>query len=118
VSEVVPPRLTYARSKFRVAVHILDGPGGALKERLAEASRRILALPLDDLPPLLAADYVSLRHRLSWRGTLDGVPGAEATLEQMDDLDAEATARLIRELYVNLLAIAPAGSDNFSGLEK
>lgn len=103
----MPAGLIYARSKFAMAVQILDDRQAEAKDRLFEAGRRFISVSMEDFPPILAADYVSLRHRLTWRRPDTREASLQITVDSMDDEDLESAGLAIRRLYVDLLAIAP-----------
>jgi hypothetical protein len=94
--------LDRAREKFRAAVQILDNGSGSTQSRLQAAALTLDPLLLDDFPTGLAGDFLSLKHKLGWRGSQDD------TISQMTDAEAEDAASAIRALYVDVLRPADA----------
>jgi hypothetical protein len=93
--------LDHARERFRAAVQILDGGPGEIRTRLQSAAMALSSMQLDEFPPSVAADFLSLKHKLEWRGSLD------ETIQDMSDAHADDAAATIRALYVDVLRPAP-----------
>jgi hypothetical protein len=89
--------LDNAREQLREAVSVLDHAGGPLQSRLRSAARALESLSLDDFPAVMAAEFLSLQHRLAWRGA------PADTTSQMPDAEARAAATAMRTLYVEVL---------------
>jgi hypothetical protein len=94
--------LDNARQKLKIAVEALDARDGSIQSRVHTASAAFDQVAIDDLPPGLVADFLSLKHKLTWKGTQD------ETIDLMSDAEAEAAASSIRALYVDALRPAPA----------
>ena len=90
--------LDHAREGFKVAVEVVDGAAGSLRSRLEAATEALKPVLLEDFPASLAAEFLSLRHKLGWRGS------REETIRQMTDGEAADAVAAIRRLYVELLA--------------
>ena len=93
--------LDHVREKFRVAVATLDEGSGSIQSRVHSAAVTLATVFLDDSPPTIVSDLLSLNHKLAWRGNLDD------TIAQMSDAEAEDAAATIRSLYVDVLRLAP-----------
>ena len=93
--------LDHVREKFRVAVATLDEGSGSIQSRVHSAAVTLATVFLDDSPPTIVSDLLSLNHKLAWRGNLDD------TIAQMSDAEAEDAAAAIRALYVDVLRPAP-----------
>ena len=93
--------LDNARQKFRLAVETLDSGSGSMRSRVQSAAVILGTLVIDDFPPGMVGDFLSLKHKLSWRGNQD------ATINEMSDAEAEDAAAAIRALYVDVLRPAP-----------
>jgi hypothetical protein len=94
--------LDYVREKLRAAVAALDDDSGTLQSRVQTAAATLGSVPVDEFPPEVVGDFVSLKHKLAWRGT------QEETIRQMSDAEAEDAMATIRALFVDALRIAPA----------
>jgi hypothetical protein len=90
--------LQNACERLRQAVGILDVAVGSMKSRLQTAVAALEAVSLEDFPAILAADYLSLQHLLAWRGSY------RRTIARMTDAEAQAAARAMRALYVDVLS--------------
>ena len=96
--------LDHARQYLSAAVQVLDAGDGSLQSRVHAAAAALSPVLLDDFPAGMAGDYLSLMHKLGWRGSQDD------TIRQMTDAEAEDAAAAIRVLYVDVLRPAP-GTD-------
>jgi hypothetical protein len=94
--------LDHARQKLKIAVEALDARDGSIQSRVHLASAGFDQVAIDDLPPGLVADFLSLKHKLTWKGTED------ETIDRMSEAEAEDAASSIRALYVDALRPAPA----------
>jgi hypothetical protein len=90
--------LDNAREQLRQAVTFLDHAGGSLQSRLQSAALALESVSLEDFPAIMAAGFLSLQHRLAWRGNYAG------TISQMPDAEAQAAAMAMRTLYVDVLS--------------
>jgi hypothetical protein len=90
--------LENASKHLRQAIDVLDTDSGTLQSRLRSAVVQLGQLSLDDFPPIMAADFLSLQHLLSWRGEYD------ATIREMPDSEALTAALAMRALYVDVLS--------------
>lgn len=91
-----------ARENLKVAVQALDTSQGSIRSRIHSAVVALAPVVIGDFPTTVVADFLSLRHKLSWRGN-------EAdTIDRMSDAEAEDAAGAIRALYVDVLRLAPA----------
>jgi hypothetical protein len=89
--------LDNARQKFEAAVKALDAASGSIQSRVQSATSALSSVEMDELPATMAADYLSLKYKLSWRGTQEG------TIAQMSDAEASDAAGAVKALYVDLL---------------
>ena len=89
--------LDNARQKLQVAVKALDASAGSIQSRVHSAADALAPVEIDDLPPTMVADFLSLKHKLSWKGNQGD------TIDLMSDAEAEAAAAAIRALYVDVL---------------
>ena len=90
-----------AREKLRLAVQTIDDGAGSIQSRVHSAAVTLTAALLDDFPPSIVGDFLSVKHKLGWRGN-EG-----ETIYQMSDAVAEDAAVAIRALYVDVLRLAP-----------
>ena len=97
-----PDNLDYVREKVSAAVATLDSGSGSasLKKRLRSAAITVIAVFVNDFPASIVGDFLSLQHKLAWRGNLDD------TINQMTEAEAEDAADALRALYVDVLRLA------------
>jgi hypothetical protein len=89
--------LDNARETLKVAVTALDAGGGRAKARLYSAAVAIAPLDINDFPPTKAGDFLSLKHKLGWRGN------QRYTIDLMSKAETEDAASAIKALYVDVL---------------
>ena len=90
--------LDKALEKLEMAVKALDNADGSLLHlRLTEAASLLESTALDDFPADMASDFLSLKHKLTWKGSL------RDTFQQMSESEARDIAYAIRSLYVDIL---------------
>ncbi|MPZ48066.1 MAG: hypothetical protein GEU75_01930 [Dehalococcoidia bacterium] len=94
-----PSSPSFAYETLARAIATLDSPSDNPGERLLEAAWPLIGLNLDDFPPLLAADFLSLLHRLTWRQAQDGESSLRKTVSQMTDEEVDAAARSLHALF-------------------
>jgi hypothetical protein len=94
--------LDNARENLKAAIDALDTPG-SIQARIRFAAVPLAAVSIDDFPSAMVADFLSLKHMLSWRGN------QADTLTSMSDTDAHHTEAAIRALYLEAQAAAPDG---------
>jgi hypothetical protein len=85
-----------AREALGLAVKALDSDVDA-RTGVRAAAAPLTQVGIEDFPPGLVADYLSLAQMLTWRGD------RAATLGSMTAAEAAQTARAIRALYVSVL---------------
>jgi len=89
--------LDNARQKLAMAVKALDATAGSIQSRVHSAAVALAPVEIDDLSPTMVADFLSLKHKLGWKGNQDD------TIDLMSDAEAEDAAAAIRALYVDVL---------------
>jgi hypothetical protein len=95
--------LDNARESLKVAVERLDLSTGSIQSRVHLAAAALNPVVIEDFPPALVSDFLSLKHKLSWKGSQDD------TIDLMNDGEAEDAAAAIRALYVDVLRPPSAG---------
>ena len=90
--------LDNARENLKLAVTTLDSGGGSIQARVLAAAVAIAPVTIDDFPSTLIGDFLSLTHKLSWKGSPDDTVGL------MSDAEAADAAVAIRALYVDILS--------------
>jgi len=98
--------LDNARENLKLAVQTLDAGDGTIQSRVRAAAAALAPVAMEDFPAEMAGDFLSLTHRLSWKG------GQEETIALMTDDEAEAAASAMRALYVD--ALRPAAPETRS----
>jgi hypothetical protein len=83
-----------------MAVKALDDGSVSLQSQILSAATMLDAVLLDDFPPIVAGDFLSLKHKLTWRGDED------ETIYRMSNADAKDVASAIRRLYVDVLRLS------------
>jgi hypothetical protein len=86
-----------ALEALNLAVRALDSDA-TIGPRLRLAALALERAGFDDFPGTMVPDFISLSHKLTWRGD------REATLARMTDAEAESAAAAIRALYIHVLA--------------
>lgn len=86
-----------AREQLTAAVDALSASAGSMQTRIAAAAAALAGVTMGDFPPLMAADFLSLQHKLCWRGN------SADTIAAMSDGEAENVAAAIRELHRSVL---------------
>ena len=92
--------LDLARERFSVAVRTLDQPSGSIQSRVHSAAIALSSVPQYDFPPAIVGEFLSVKHKLSWRGD------QAETIRQMSDAQGEDAAAAIKSLYVDVLRLA------------
>jgi hypothetical protein len=87
-----------ARENLKLAVNALDLVSVSIQERLQAAAAAIAPVTIDDFPSSLIGDFLSLTHKLSWKGSPDD------TVRLMTNAEAEDAAAAIKALYVDVLS--------------
>jgi hypothetical protein len=93
--------LDNARENLKLAVAALDSGAGSMHSRVHAAAVALAPVAIDDFPSALVGDFLSLKHKLSWKGSADD------TVASMSDAEARDTAASIRALYVDTLRPEP-----------
>ncbi len=89
--------LDNARENLEVAVNALDTGAGSVKARIHAAAVALAPVAIGDFPTAMAADFLSLKHKLTWRGN------QADTIDGMSDAEAEGAAAAMRALYRDVL---------------
>lgn len=92
--------LDRARETLKTAVQALDGGSHSFQSQIHSAATTLDAVLLDDFPPIVAGNFLSLKHKLTWRGNPND------TIFHMSDAEAEDAAAAIRALYVDVLRLS------------
>jgi hypothetical protein len=92
--------LDNAREQLREAVRTLDAGAGPM-QCLHLAAAALAIVGIEDFPPPMVPDFLSLKHKLTWRGD------QSVTIAGMSDAQAEDAAAAIKALYVDTLRRAP-----------
>lgn len=92
--------LDNARENLKLAVEALDTNEGSPQSRIHSAAVVLAPVVIGDFPPTMVADFLSLTHKLSWKGN------QADTVDVMSDAEAEDAAAAIRSLYVDALSFA------------
>jgi hypothetical protein len=92
--------LDRAREILKTAVQALDGGLHSFQSQIHSAATTLDIVVLDDFPPIVAGDFLSLKHKLTWRGNL------KDTVFQMSDAEAKDAATAMRALYVDVLRLS------------
>jgi hypothetical protein len=89
-----------ARETLKTAVQALDDSSNSSQAQIHSAATTLDAVLVDDFPPVVAGEFLSVKHKLTWRGNPDD------TIHHMSAAEAEDTAAAIRALYVDVLRLS------------
>ena len=91
--------------KFHAATKVLVG-AGPVKQRLIEAYRQHLASLRDqELPDVVRERFVKLRTAMHEAPATGGMPGPEASVRKMSEIDAAEHSASVLEIFTLLSAL-------------